>query len=337
MAIKLIESFDLNNADLVGGDRWTTAAQATLVTASPTPRTGVNCLQLQDNGNLTKQFSDNQATYILHFGLYLTSFPGGTYMLAQFMDTTSYQVELRLTQAGALQVTRNGTQLGISANGLITLNAWLWIEWKVLCDPAAGTVDVRLAQTNILSLTAQNTRNTANSSFNRLALTGFSGSGVFHWYDDVILLDGSGASHNDFLGDRTVRAQVVNAAGHYQQFTPNASTNLSRVNQVNEDGDTTYISDSTVGDIDSYTFAAPAGTITVEALQMVTVARKTDAGTRDLAFNYRHGASDVAGTAKHLSQSYQVFTEIKETNPGTSVAWTQADISADDFGCKVAA
>jgi hypothetical protein len=101
------------------------------------------------------------------------------------------------------------------------------------------------------------------------------------------------------------------------------------------DSDTSYIASATPGDRQTFDFPNLGTTGTVRAVQITTMARKDDAGTRTLASVVRRGTTNYDGTAVPLSASYIAVDYVYEQDPSTSAAWTVTNIDAGEFGVKV--
>jgi hypothetical protein len=105
------------------------------------------------------------------------------------------------------------------------------------------------------------------------------------------------------------------------------------VNEHPPTDDTTYVSDSTPGDIDSYTVTDIDGGATVYAVQTNMWARKDDAATRQIAPVIRQASTDYVGTTVTLGTTYQYYSQLYDKDP-TAAAWTAANVNSDEFGVK---
>lgn len=272
-------------------------------------------------------------------------------IICQFADAGTSQLQLTCNNAGKLSAYRGGgvptgsvstgatlgTLLGQSANGALPTGTWHYLELLGTIDPTAGVVTVRVDGQQVISLTGQNTRASANGSADTIWLWAMIGGGVQATFDDLYLCDGTGAANNTFLGDVRVAALLPNAAGNYSQLAPTgAGTNHGCVGEATEDGDTTYVSSATAGQKDSYLTPALAGTGTVKGVQLGLVARKDDAGTRTIQPLVRQAATDALGTAVSLGNSYQQYLTPYDTNPATAGAWAFPDLGTAEFGVVVA-
>lgn len=356
MALLFMDSFDhYATADI--GEKWTEiqflfASFASVTINAGTGRHSSASYRLS-TGNSTQQqialrknCTAADATSILGFAFtFQASDIIGTsgWQIASIRDGSTSQVSLRLNSDLRLSVVRGtvaGTVLG-TTSGSISAGSYTYIEWKVKVDASVGTVDLRVNGASVLSLTSQNTRNTANTSWNSFALGNYDSVGSSSTtvngrsidYDDVYILDGSGAAPwNTFLGDVRVDARKPTGAGTTTGWTPLSSTNWSNVDDAAPDDDTTYNSTSTLNAIDTFVVEdAPVAGATIYGIQHCLSMKKSDAGTCTVAPVIRHSGTNNSGTSISPGTSYayglQIATEIA---PG--VAITESNFNAAEFG-----
>jgi hypothetical protein len=330
MSLRFIEGFDHYNSIL---QKWTTAAVAPAFTSSGT-RFGVGqCLSIGNN-NISKGM-DNQATWIVGAAVYESTLVTAT--VISLLDSSAPQMEVRATNLGALQVVRGGnTQLGITANGILSPAVWYYLEFKATINNSTGSYEVRVNGVNVLSATGVDTQDTANAYANQIM---FSGTTQYS-YDDIYMCDGTGSTNNDFLGDVRVDTIFPTADGSSTDFTPSTGTdNYAMVDDATPDSDSTYVSSSTLNDIDLYTYGdLQSLTGAVYGVQSLIFARKDDAGARSVAPVIKTGATTAVGSDFALGASYTYGRQIFETNPANgSTAWTISDVNNSEFGIKVTA
>jgi hypothetical protein len=251
-----------------------------------------------------------------------------------FTDAGTNQVDVRLDSTGALRVTRNGTTLGTSATGLIAVSAiWYYLEFKATISDAAGSYELRINGINVLSGSSVDTKNTSNATADGWTLLCGNQSG---WeIDDVISLDTTGsAPGNNFLGEISIPYDAPNADGATTNFIRSTgSTNFSCVDETSPNDDTDYVSSSTPGDIDLYSFPSRTINGTIVAVVNNLIARKDDIGTRVLSDEIRSGGSNSAGANQlTLTTSYAHLQQIRETDPATGVAWTNTGLNNVQLG-----
>lgn len=314
-------------------------------------RFGGNSWRFNNNDHyLFKNFTANYGTLIAGMAHRVSSLAANIGIFT-FWDYPAGvgQVQLVIDSAtGLLKVYRitgnsTGTLLGTASHAPIVANSWHYYEMKVAFHGSTGTVDVQLDGVNVLSLTGQNTRQSANNYANRLLIGGAAnaqsltgGSGFTFDYSDLYLCDNSGSLNNSFLGDVRIQTLYPTGAGNYTQFTPSTGSNWQNVDDATENGDTDYNASATLNQIDSFaTSDLATGTLAPKAVQQVLVARKDDAGLRAVAPLMRISSADYLGTALSLGVSYQTAFQLYETNPATSAAWAASEVNGLELGYKV--
>lgn len=279
---------------------------------------------------------DNQATWIVGLAVKMswpsTSIP----ILVGLIDTATTQVDLRVNSAGQLLVTRNGTTLG-TTSATIPQNVWNYIQLKATISSTAGTIEVRLNGTTVLSLTGQNTRATTNDYANRVRFGGLN-IGNFNsvpqiLIDDVYICDGSGSDNSDFLGDLKVIATYPDGAGSSTQWTANgAATNHEAVDESSPDDDSSYVASATAGDVDLYTFDDVEDGV-LFATQSCILARKDDVGAVEIREKMRQDAVNYDGSTVNLGDNYLYYLHQRDTAPD-GTAWTVAKFNAIEAGLE---
>jgi hypothetical protein len=259
----------------------------------------------------------------------LTNFTIVNYMNGSVSGST--EVELRMTTTGAVQATRNGTVLGTSAAGVIATSTWAYIEVEIVRHASAGVFNIYVNGTSVLALTAQNT-GSADIDTLYLCHNGGSNNGLDYDLDDMYVTDTSTR-----IGESRVDTLRPSADTAQKDWTPNSgANNYSRVGDTTYDGDTSYIGASTVGNKDLYDCTdLPVTPASVYAVQVSMAARKDDAATRQVRTNLKSGSATQNGTTQGMSATYQIFSDIYETDPNTSAAWTASAVNAAQVGVEV--
>jgi len=256
-----------------------------------------------------------------------------------FRDGANTQVDLRFSSSGVFTVTRNGTSLGTGTT-MLSSGTWYYLEIKATIHSSAGSVVFRVNGSNDINLSGINTQATANATMDGLRFANPSGNyGVY--LDDVYVLNTSGATNNNFLGECRVFTTLPYAdsasAGTNTQWTPNSGTTHStQVDETSPNDDTDYVLSATAGQIDTYKYPSisPAGTII--CVQEVICDRKDDVGSRVICAEYRAGSTNYAGATNFSPQSsYVMHRQIWETDPATSAAWSTSGVNNGEFGVKV--
>jgi hypothetical protein len=271
---------------------------------------------------------------IVGFAFREAGIPAGNHALVEFMDGGTVQLTVTVeATTGYIAVRRggfSGTLLQSTSSG-ISANVWYYLEFKANIHPTAGTWEVRLNGSTILSGTG-NTRNSSNSQLNVVRWAFGSGN---RDYDDIYILSTAGTVNNDFLGDVKVSVLSPNGAGNYSGWTPSAGSNYQCVDEIPPNDDTDYVSTATAGTKDSYTFSDLSGSPTVYGVQLTLRHRKDDAGTRTVRPLVRVGGTDYFGSNQSVSDSYASRLQVWETNPGTGNLWAASELNSAEFGVEL--
>jgi hypothetical protein len=329
---RLIEGWESSNVPANYNLKWTTMSGVTINTASGRNGQGID---FNSSVDLAARTFDNQPTWVIGAAVRVENFAAAM-SLFDVQDAGTTQDSLRLNTDGTLYVRRGAsTTLGTSTFALIP-NTWYYVEWKItLAGGTSGATEVRVNNTSRLSLSGVNTLQTANAYANTVRIvTGTSSFSVS--YDDIYIFDGTGSLNNDFAGDSRVELLLPTGAGATTAWTPSAGANYTCVDEAAPNSDTDYVSSATAGQTDTYTFGnlSVAGG-TVKAVQVSAFHRKDDAGSRNLALVARPGSTDRLGTTVLVADSYNYATQMWETNPDTSAAWTVAEVNAAEFGVRL--
>lgn len=312
-------------------------------------RNGTSCLITQSAGNgaigtLSKTIPGGSKNVIivgmaitrpnvLLGGLTLFSISEGTSNPPNLIEQV--RVELN-TALGTLRVMRGVTVLG-NGTTVIPSASFVYIELKVLISATVGTVALRINGKTELNLTNQNTLGGGNTNIDSLTLYS-DGQGNINpetSFDDLYICDTLGAQNFDFLGDVRIQALLPTGIGATSAWTPVGAVNgWQCVAEVPNDGDTTYISSATPGQRDTFVTAdltSVAGI--VKGVQVNLVARKDDAGSRTVQGLMRQGVTNYdIGAVATIAATYAMYSSPQELNPATGVAFTVAEINADEFG-----
>lgn len=236
-----------------------------------------------------------------------------------------------------IRAPNNGTQLTRSAGGVLVTEKWHFIEMKITIHDTAGSVEVRVDGVTVINATGLDTRNGGTGVLSTFGIGAIGWGSVLTGYIDTFYAcDTTGSTNNDFLGDVRVIQLLPDAAGDSTQMTPSAGSNFQCVDENPFDGDTSYVQSDTVGHVDLYTVGnLPVNPSSIKGLQAVAVARKDDAGARDLIVKAKLGANTNNAAAKPLSTSYGFYSHIMEEKPGGG-AWAKADVDSLQVGVEVA-
>jgi len=335
MSLLFIDGMDHYSSAQIGS-KWSSSGLTYSTTGG---RFGGGAL-LSGTGNfLTQAIKDitQSGTFIIGFAYKTSGFADKS--VVRFYDGVSLQCELCTNGLGRWIIKCGGSQVGTASVTVLTPGVWNFIEWKVTITSSTGANQcvVRMNNVEILNLTGISTKTSANTTANLLGFGDTSFSSATMTFDDLYICNNSGSVNNDFLGDCRIETLYPNGAGNYTDFGLNgAATNWQAVSEARADDVTSYVASDVPGDIDTYTFTNPAGTLaTVYGIQPVLRGRKDNAGARTFANVLRIGGTDYTGVAFSLSTDYLFYCEVIENNPDTVAPWTSSDIIALESGVTV--
>lgn len=158
-----------------------------------------------------------------------------------------------------------------------------------------------------------------------------------NWSELVVSTGDAGTQAANNIGDVRVEVLYPSGAGNSAQMTASAGSNFQCVDEAQENGDTDYVSDSTVGHKDTYAYGDLSTTSgTVLGVEPVVMARKTDGGTRGIASVARVSGVEQDSATYNLQTDYTPEVDCRATDPSGS-AWTISSVNGAEFGAKVAA
>lgn len=346
MALLFMDGFD-HYATADFSKKYTSAGASVSLAATSGRRGGgaLQCAASTTQGVLTKTFAAG-ASWVIGFAFSGSQYGGSSSpSLAALLDSGSLQCELRVNADGTLSVTRAGNAVtgGTSVQAL-NANAFAFIEWKVTIADSIGanTCKVRVNGVDWITVaTGQDLKATANASANQVRIGNgtSSTSGATLLWDDLYICDQSGSTNNDFLGDVRVDTLYPTSDGNYTQFTPSTGTDHYALVDETAPNTTDYNESSTVGHRDSYGMGnlAALTSQTVYGVQVNAAMLKDDAGARSASTFVRSSGTDGDGASVALGTSQTYVSQVYETNPNGSVAWTETSVNAMESGVRVTA
>jgi hypothetical protein len=148
--------------------------------------------------------------------------------------------------------------------------------------------------------------------------------------------------NNARLGEVTMEMLLPDGDGNRNNFTATGAgtTNADRVDDgASPDGDTTYVSSSTLDDDELYTHGniTLTNTDTYYAVVVRHLSRKEDAGDRQMRCLARSVATEAESVATGVGAEFRYYDGIFEVDPNGGGAWTQSSINAAEFGVTIEA
>lgn len=273
----------------------------------------------------------------------------GTYnnnaQLVRFFDGGTNQCDLRINTSGNLFFTRNGTQVGGTSTNFIGVGTgWVYIECKAfIASGTSGSMEVKVNGVVWLTVSASNFQNTGNASANQVQFNSSGSSGTGWNVKDIYILNTGAGSNTNYLGDVTVAVEYPNAAGTNNAWTPSSGTAPNEYQMVQDgithtgswpDGDSTYISSNTPGQIADFAHQSLVLTGTLYSVVHTGYMRKDDAGPRQAALVCLSGGTTEVGSSIALSNSYLYYQDVLDQDPNTNASWTVTNYNSATFGIK---
>jgi hypothetical protein len=337
MALLWLDSFDhYLTADIPAKWSGTAGIGLTQIDAGQGRRSSA-ALTCQ-NGGRTVTLPVSGTTAILGVAYKPPTFGNSPYIGVAVLSGATPQLTLTLSTTGFLEVHRgseSGTLLG-TASAALTPSVYQFVELKAVIHPSAGAVTVRVNEIPVLTLTSVNTAATGSAVWDGVQVGAMNAGSSLNQYDDLYVLDGSGASPlNDLLGDCRVDARYPTGAGATTAWTPSTGANWQNVDDATPNGDTDYNSTATVGATDTFaTQDAPVPGALLYGVQLCLSQKKTDVGACAIAPVVRHSGADYPGTSVNPGTTYAFACTPYGTNPGSGAAWTESGFNAAEFGYK---
>lgn len=301
------------------------------------PRTGSNHLVSKFDAQLANQFrrvlGGTKTTVGCGMALYFTNLPTSNDLarLIQYRDAANVGLVTFLLQTtGTIRVTYPGGSY-TTPTPVMVAESYQHFETFVTFSGTVGYIEARVNGVTVLSLADVNTGAAGCAQVAML----FNTSGVTNvnmkaYMDDLYCYDGTGSFNNSFLGDRRVITLKPNANTAEADWTPvGAATGYEAIDDVTPDGDTTYISSATVGDISEFQYEnMPAGISNIAAVVAVNMSRKTDAGPTNMQVSAISGASVTDGADRPITERYTYWQDVFETDPASAAPFTPAEVDA---------
>lgn len=237
---------------------------------------------------------------------------------------------------GYLALLRGGTkaQVAISSSPIWSGAVWRYIELKYVLS--TGACEVRVDGVTIMTGAVATSASVMTLQFpDPYHAYQSSSNGIFSC-DDLYVLDTTGTTNNDFLGDVRVNTLLPSADGTHHDMTPSSgTTHYSLVDDATPDT-TSYVTTSSAGAKETYRFQPLSSTVGgVYGIRATNYAHKDGAGTAGLRNIITSGGTDYESALNaSMSASWAVASDLWEQNPATGGAWTQTSVNDSEFGVE---
>jgi hypothetical protein len=265
-----------------------------------------------------------------------------------FEKTSLQQVRLEFVNNALsfeVRLMRGATQLAITT-ATYAYAVWHYFEWKVtMATGAGGSYEIRHNGVAAVSASGVNTANVGTNDADSWAMRFSSNLGINVLFDDMYVVDTTGATNNDFLGPVLVEGRLPNGAGTTTQWTNDPAVG-SNFNNVDDPGDQApddsggggTNSSDTSGQKDTYAYEDLTQVLgAIHFIQLGTQLAMAAAGSRDVKTRFRDNGGSEADIATHTVAltAYDEFVDIMDLNPQSAAAWDVSDIQGGEFGVVI--
>lgn len=306
-------------------------------------RFGGGCIQSVNGGAFWCPMAAAQGA-VQFFGMSfrMNTLSSSGQVLLRFVDVNNNVIgAVQLDGLGRLQIVNQVPAVLQTSAVAIGLNIWNRLEVKFVAGTTAtnGQMVVRFNGQEILNQQGILTRNGTGTML-RVDVYGPGIQSDGCRYDDIVVWDDTGSANKDFLGDIRIDELLPTANGAEQAWTPNTGAAWDAVNDAltASDDDTTFISSGTVGAKSKFTMSdLPSSSDKIFAVQPRARVKKSDAGTRTIKTYIHSGSVDSEdAVAFDPTTAYNTaIGNIRETDPNTAAAWTDAGVNALEVGVEV--
>jgi hypothetical protein len=347
MSLLFLDSVDHDAAEARWTQIWSADPNVDSGVSAVAPRTGAQCIVLNGNGRGGPRvdFSAN-ATWFVGFGFKSNSLLAELSCQFQTMDGTATVQGRHVVNAttGTVSVQRGTTTVATSTD-VIVADTYAYHEFKHIVDNTTGVLEARMNGVVIATFTGdtQDTGNATASSIRCNPITG-SYTGQTQKYDDIYICNGDGTVNNDYLAGTTspyftVDYLMPNGAGTTTEWTPNENTNWQNVDGITSmiDG-TSYNSTAIQDEIDTYALSGMSAAVgTIAGIRWISATKDEAVGNTALKRVIRISGANYFGSAFDPTTSYAFTTEIIESSPATSVAFTEGEVDGAEAGIQLTA
>ena len=280
----------------------------------------------------------NQSTWVVGFAFYNAINSPTSYSIFELRDGTAAGISLQLDLINHVFGVWNGGILiagGTTSETIVQNNTWYHVQLKVVIG-ASGSVLLKVNDIQYCTGTGDTRPNNGSTTANRVAFVKPEVNSPQHYrVDDLYILDNSGTSNTDFLGDMKIEAITTIAPGPKANFT---SSQANVPNWVAVSGhDNLYVSSNVDNAEDIYKFS-PLTNVAgdIKALALHVYGRNTDGEIHNLkgvVFDQTESLSTDSVQVCDISGHFYSFNF--NQNPILNSAWTVEDVNSTYFGFKL--
>lgn len=348
MSILWMDGFEHYGNGTTGRDNMTlygAYASSSGVTSTTYARTGTYSYRLGNGDNLQfrRTFGTTKSSVGYGCAFYCPTLPtnNNSVLLATFLNNAGISlISIMVNPTGFIEVwnastSTSGSQQAITTSQVVQPGTWHHFECFFTPNGSSSSIEVRVDEITVIDdpsivIGLDNGTGATSTETSSVRATFASVLSYSFYVDDIYAWDTSGSYNNDFLGDKRVATLFPNGDTAEADWTPNSgATGYTQIDELSPDGDTSYVTSSTAGDISEYDFEAmPSNAIGITGVQIYTLARKTDAGACDIRTDIVSGSYSSSGETQTCTTAYTTKLNTFETDPNTGALWTRAAVDA---------
>lgn len=268
-------------------------------------------------------------TFAFGFRVYRNSNAGNDSRCVSFLNSGSVAGSFGVKGDGRLCYSTGekmyDTDVVAEADRPLPMKSWSYVEVKVVMHATSGSVTIRQNGITVASETGIDTIG-AQSQITQFS---FNWNGTYsdaignEWWVTDIYLDDS-----DLRDPMNIWYQAADAAGSAANFTPSAGSNYQNVDDLGNDGDSTYNSSTATSTLDQIAHTDSLNVAPL-ALQPLVIARYVPTGSANIKVGVLSGTTHDQAAAEGLTDGYRGYVgDIYENDPNTAAAWTAANADA---------
>jgi hypothetical protein len=325
MVMQFIEGFDwcsnINNLSIT--EYMTT--NASLYTPG---RFGNYCVLIDSNSALYLNINTPTPKNQLFFG-YATKILGVS--SSYTFLTIGNHLTCRHNSRGSLSLRRDATIIDTSIIPM-NINTWLYIAMDIYIHDTSGYVTIYFNGNQVINYTG----NTKNNADDTITFFRFNGITSKNYIDDIYIADNTGPTNNTIILDARIQTLLPSSDTAQSDFIPlSGSDNYAMVDEVLQDGDTSYVESSTSGAKDLYNHTSlTSNTSTVYSVSPFVIAKKTDADLVNIKPIISSNGVESYSTESLLSE-YLFFNTLIDLNPDTTSSWTPSEVNNSLVGFSI--
>jgi len=332
--------------------KWTgmvTGTYGPFITAAAPRRPGTSSIKLGYNAWIDKSVNTASRTIIFGAAFYF-QYPASNdgLQFRVYGDSTTPQCTVSintLDSPGSIQLwggNYSGPYIIATQADAIQINTWHYIEAKLYIHDTNGTASIRLDGEPLSEITGLTGLNLARydliNGYSRLrAWYAASSTSYYCYIQDIVIMDGTGSSCNDFIGSVRIDTVYPESVGDYNSDWDYSTTSLEDdIDDLQPDGDTSYITATANGDRVSFNYQdiEPPANASIVGVVLNVATKKATAGYSKIVPFYRTAADENfdSSTPIYLADSYTIEQHFWPICPYSVLPWSEGLVENGQFG-----